>query len=100
MLLYNAKRYDRATFDECNVSHGHDLSFVATKLDPSSVDRAAGCDAVCAFVNDDVGQGTIEGLAACGVGVIAMRCAGLQQRRPGGRRPARDHGRAGAGLLT
>ena len=76
VLLYNAKRYDRTTFDECNVAHGHELSYVRAKLRPTSVDRAAGCDAVCAFVNDDLGQATIERLAARGVGTIALRCAG------------------------
>ena len=40
VLLYNAKRYDRTVFDECNVTHGHELSYVRAKLRPTSVDRA------------------------------------------------------------
>lgn len=101
VLLYNAKRYDRTSFDDCNVGHGHELKFVAAKLDPTTVDRATGFAAVCVFVNDDVGQATIKGLEANGVRVIALRCAGYKrQRRPGGRKRCRDHCRAGTGLLT
>ena len=76
VLVYNAKRYDRTSFDDCNVDHGHELSYVDVKLDPTTADRAVGFDAVCVFVNDDVGQATIKGLSSTGISVIALRCAG------------------------
>ena len=41
-----------------------------------SVSMDAGCDGVCAFVNDTIDKEVIDRLAEYGVGVIAMRCAG------------------------
>ena len=38
---------------------------------------AEGCDAVCAFVNDDLGEATLRRLAAIGVRHVALRSAGF-----------------------
>ena len=38
---------------------------------------AKGYDAVCAFVNSDVGTKTVEALHEAGVKLILMRCAGF-----------------------
>lgn len=38
---------------------------------------AQGFDAVSAFVNDDLGEATLEMLAGFGIGVVALRCAGF-----------------------
>ncbi len=75
-LMFNTKRYDRQSFDETNLRHGHQLEFLEARLDPRTADLAAGFAAVCIFVNDDAGKESIERLGALGVKVIALRCAG------------------------
>jgi D-lactate dehydrogenase len=75
-LLFNTKRYDRQSFDECNADHGHELDYLESRLDGRTADLAAGFAAVCIFVNDDAGADTISRLAELGVEVIALRCAG------------------------
>jgi D-lactate dehydrogenase len=75
-LMYNTKRYDRLSFDECNGEHRHELEYLEARLDPRTADLAAGFGAVCIFVNDDAGADTIGRLGELGVRAIALRCAG------------------------
>ncbi len=74
--IFSTKPYDRDGFDSLNERHGHQLTFLDARLEPSTVELAAGADAVCAFVNDDLGADTLAGLAAGGVGLVTLRCAG------------------------
>ena len=76
VLLFNAKRYDRMSFDERNRTHGHDLEYLDVRLEPRTAELATSFEAACAFVNDDIGAATIERLVAAGIKVVAMRCAG------------------------
>ncbi len=41
------------------------------------MELAAGADAVCAFVNDDLSSPVLEALSAGGVRAVALRCAGF-----------------------
>jgi D-lactate dehydrogenase len=75
-LMFNTKRYDRLSFDESNRPPRHELEYLEARLDPRTADLAAGFEAVCVFVNDDVGAETVSRLAAGGVRAIALRCAG------------------------
>jgi len=50
-----------------------------TSLSAATAPLAEGCNAVCAFVNDDLGADVIEVLARLGVKCIAMRCAGFDR---------------------
>ena len=75
-LMFNTKRYDRQSFDECNRQHGHDIEYLEARLEPRTAELAAGFAAVCIFVNDDAGPETIQRLAELGVTAIALRCAG------------------------
>jgi D-lactate dehydrogenase len=75
-LMYNTKRYDRLTFEDCNGEHGHEIEYLDARLDPRTADLAAGFGAVCIFVNDDGGSETVNRLAELGVSAIALRCAG------------------------
>mmetsp|Transcript_2089 Transcript_2089/g.7072 ORF Transcript_2089/g.7072 Transcript_2089/m.7072 type:complete len:235 (-) Transcript_2089:560-1264(-) len=52
---------------------------VPVRLTPETAALAADCNAVCAFVNDDLGAATIDALADLGVGCVAMRCAGFDR---------------------
>lgn len=75
--LFSSKPYDHDGFETANQQHGHDLTFLETRLGPDTVDLAAGAAAVCVFVNDDVSAPVIEALAAGGTQCIALRCAGF-----------------------
>ncbi len=51
--------------------------FLEARLGPSTASLAAGCEAVCVFVNDRVDADTLEQLAGAGVRMVALRCAGF-----------------------
>ena len=74
IAFFDAKPYDREWFDRSNKRY--QIQYLESKLTPATVQLAAGSDAVCAFVNDDINADVIEALYRMGVKVIAMRCAG------------------------
>ena len=74
IAFFDAKPYDRTYFDKVN--DRYEIQYFESRLRPESFRLAEGCRAVCAFVNDDLGDRTINSLAEMGVGLIAMRCAG------------------------
>ena len=76
VLMFSAKRYDRASFDACNGVHRHEIEYLDVRLDERTADLAAGYEAVCIFVNDVATAATSARLAELGVRVIALRCAG------------------------
>lgn len=76
IAVFDAKPYDRLFFDAENKKYGFDLTYFEEKLRPQTAALAAGFDAVCAFVNDDLSEPTIETLFQNGVKMIALRCAG------------------------
>lgn len=76
VAVYGARSYDRQFLAAANAAHGHELVFLDAGLSPLTVALATGCGGVCAFVNDRLDAEVIEGLAALGVGIVAMRCAG------------------------
>lgn len=75
VAVFSAKPYDE---EFLSAAAGPDvaLEFFATQLRPATVSLAEGCQAVCAFVNDDLGAETMQRLNTLGVTAIAMRCAG------------------------
>lgn len=74
IAFFDTKPYDRIWFDRLN--RDFEIVYFESRLRPESVRLTEGFKAVCAFVNDDISEKTIEGLAANGVELIAMRCAG------------------------
>ena len=76
LAFYDAKEYDRASFETANALRGHEIHYYDTRLTPETCRLAEGCDAVCVFVNDDVSSAVIDELTRMGVKLIALRCAG------------------------
>ena len=74
--LYDAKAYDRPSFEYYGNLHNIQFKFLETKLNIDTVELAKGCDAVCVFVNDDVNAEVIEKLYSFGIKLIALRSAG------------------------
>jgi D-lactate dehydrogenase len=79
IAFYSAKPYDRAFFDAANAGHGHELVYLEPRLTASTAPLAAGHEAVCAFVNDELDAGILAVLAGAGVRLVALRCAGFNQ---------------------
>lgn len=49
------------------------------RLDASTVSTAAGADAVCVFVNDQLPRQVLQALHTLGVRLVLLRCAGFNQ---------------------
>lgn len=54
-----------------------DWRFTAQPLTPESLSLATGAHAVCVFVNDKVNADVLHGLAALGINIVLLRCAGF-----------------------
>ena len=76
VAFYDAKAYDRPSFEHYGSMHNIRFRFLETKLNEDTADLARGCSAVCVFVNDDVNAAVIDKLYEYGVKLIALRSAG------------------------
>lgn len=77
ILFYGTKKYDEEFFSKILPEYPElSVHFIEANLSAETALLSAGYEAVCAFVNADIGAQTIEGLAAAGVKLILMRCAG------------------------
>lgn len=74
--FYDTKPYDKEYFDLINEQYCFNIRYLEARLNADTVKFSEGCDAVCAFVSDDVSAQVIDRLMDYGVRIIAMRCAG------------------------
>jgi len=78
VAVFSTKPYDEQFLGQANQeAHQHELTFLETRLNAATVSLAAGFDAVCVFVNDQVDAPVLEKLAEGGTRVVALRCAGF-----------------------
>lgn len=77
VAVFSTRPHDRRFLEAANAAGGHDLTFLEARLSPETAGLAAGRDAVCAFVNDDLGAEVVGRLAALGVRLIVLRSAGF-----------------------
>ena len=76
VAFFDTKAYDKPSFEQYGGKHGVEFRYLETKLNADTVELAKGCDAVCVFVNDEVGADVIGKLHEYGVKLIALRSAG------------------------
>ena len=76
IAFFGTKPYDEASFNEKNKEFGFELRFFKGHLNRHNVLLTQGVDAVCIFVNDTADAGVIKTMAANGVKLLALRCAG------------------------
>ncbi|MGB2569445.1 2-hydroxyacid dehydrogenase [Micromonospora citrea] len=76
VAVFSTKPYDRDFLTAANADGRHELALLEPRLSAETAPLARGADAVCAFVNDDLGAPVLEQLAATGVRVVALRSAG------------------------
>ena len=74
--VFSCKSYDKAAFSEVATDYPLTLSYIEEPLTPLTAAACSEFDAVCVFVNDNVGKETITALSQAGVSHIALRCAG------------------------
>lgn len=76
VAFYDVKPYDLEYFNLINDKFKFSIKYIEGRLNVNTAILADGCNAVCAFVNDDVSADVIERLSGIGIKLIAMRCAG------------------------
>ncbi|MEB3225262.1 MAG: 2-hydroxyacid dehydrogenase [Synechococcus sp.] len=77
IAFFSSKPYDQTSFKTVNQNFNHELVFLEPRLTSDTVTLAAGFPAICAFINDDLGEAILQKLAENGTQVIALRCAGF-----------------------
>lgn len=77
IAFFDAKAYDMPSFNRFGGEAGIAFKYFETKLLEDTASLARGYDGVCVFVNDTVNAAVLDRLASCGVGLIALRCAGF-----------------------
>ena len=76
IAFFGSKPYDEASFNEKNSEYGFELRYYKGHLNLNNVILTQGVDAVCIFVNDTADAEVIRQMAANGVKLLALRCAG------------------------
>jgi len=77
VAVFSSKPYDRDSLISANAAHGHRLEFFEAALTTQTCSLAAGFEAVCVFVHDQLDEHLLRCLAGQGVRVVALRCAGF-----------------------
>lgn len=80
VMVFSTKPYDERSLraaHEADDKAEHELVFLEHRLNRETAELAAGYDAVCAFVNDDLGAEVLAVLARGGVRLVALRSAGF-----------------------
>lgn len=79
VTVYSTRPYDRQALERSQGYSGHHFNFLEARLDATTVATAAGADAVCAFVNDQLTRPVLQALVDLGVRLVVLRCAGFNQ---------------------
>lgn len=78
ILFYDTKPYDKNSFTKELQNYPNiEIKFLKTDLTKNTAELAHGYDAICAFVNSDIGTATVDILHQNNVRLILMRCAGF-----------------------
>ncbi len=76
IAFYGTKPYDRIWFEPLSQEYDVNITFYEATLDAHTAKLAKDHEAVCAFVNDDLGARVLDRLSEEGVKLILLRCAG------------------------
>ncbi len=77
VAVFSARAFDRVFLEKCNSSYRHELVFFEERLTEQNVSLAAGFDAVCVFVNDQLNRKILIELSKNKTRLIALRAAGF-----------------------
>lgn len=85
VTFFGTQPYEQESFDALNRDFGFEFRYFKGHLSCQTVVATHGAQAACIFVNDTADAEVMRELARNGVRLLALRCARLQQRRPGSR---------------
>jgi D-lactate dehydrogenase len=74
--IFSAHRYEKQYFNEA-AANKHELIWIEAALTETTAAMAAGCEAVCIFVNDDASETVLLKLKELGVKFLVLRSAGF-----------------------
>lgn len=77
IAFFDAKPYDKPSFEKYGREKGIEFKYFETKLNADTVELAKGFNGVCAFVNDTIDERVIDKLNEMGIELLALRCAGF-----------------------
>jgi D-lactate dehydrogenase len=80
VAVFSARNYDREFLSAANAAR-HEIHFFEPHLNETTANLAAEFGAVCVFVNDRVNAAVIAKLPSLGIRLVALRCAGYNNRR-------------------
>ncbi len=75
IAFFSTQPYDKDYFERHNTRH--EILFFEARLNEQTTNLARGCNAVCAFVNDQLNAAVLNTLKEMGIKIIAQRCAGF-----------------------
>jgi len=75
IAFFSTKSYDREFFDRYVSTH--EIIYFEAPLNAQTVNLAAGCEGICAFVNDKLNTAVLSALKKLGIQLVALRCAGF-----------------------
>jgi D-lactate dehydrogenase len=77
VLVYSSNPYTRQMLTAANWPKQHEFIHSETQLNAKTAALAAGYDAICCFVEDDLGAETLAVLAKSAVKLVLLRCTGF-----------------------
>lgn len=77
IAVFSTKTYDKDYFDRYNTQPGQEFTYFEAPLNVKTANLTLGYEAVCVFVNDKLDAATIDAMAANGIRLIVLRCAGF-----------------------
>lgn len=75
IAFFSTLPFEQTWFDQ--YAGHHHITYISQTLTRETAYLAEGNEAVCAFVNDDLSRPVLQDLNELGVGVVGMRCIGL-----------------------
>jgi D-lactate dehydrogenase len=79
VAAFSIQPYDRESLLAASAGLPLEWTWLEPRLDARTARLAQGATAVNCFVNDDLGAAALEPLAAAGVRLVTLRCAGFNQ---------------------
>ena len=76
-MVFSARSYDRSFLEEAKRGGVCTFHFTEASLRKDTSVIAGGFEAVCCFVNDDLGAEVLQSLALGGIQLVLLRCAGF-----------------------
>ncbi|MEZ0484166.1 2-hydroxyacid dehydrogenase [Fibrella aquatica] len=79
IAFFSCHTYEQPFLEAANGNGRHQLSFLPDALTAETVHLAAGHEAICVFVNDQLSRPILKALAHIDIKLIALRCTGFNQ---------------------